>query len=252
MFSRPRGIRTICWFLYISLVFVTTFFAAVSCAFLLSQAVRTAPHHTWEKNFNAVVIGAAYAIVCVVSLAVCLNRRIAVHRRLQRISKTYRILGRADLPDSVHRYIQQEYTRACLITYESQPRDGSREGWGKPGTSYAGVRFRPALLDTIRTIDGLAHLIIPHHPVLRPHVRMLHHFRFILPLLPKDVDGLTPLHTYDAAIQLVRCASREPTEAEFEAGMTAYVEIKRMLEECRMEMLEGSSSDLGSTISAEF
>ncbi|EED77119.1 predicted protein, partial [Postia placenta Mad-698-R] len=65
---------------------------------------------------------------------------------------------------------------------------------------------------------------------------MLHHFRFILPLLPKDVDGLTPLHTYDAAIQLVRCASREPTEAEFEAGMTAYVEIKRMLEECRMEM----------------
>lgn len=250
-FSRPRGTSTIYGILYVILVLITIFFAALSCALLLSQAVRTDRHRTWTKNFNAVVIGATYVAVGVISLALCLNRRIAVHRRLQRISKTYRTLGKADVPESVNRFIQQEYTRACLITYESQPRDGFQEGWGKPGTKYAGIRFRTALMDTIRPIDALAHLIIPHHPLLRPHVRMLHHFRFILPLLPRDEDGLTALHYYDSAIQLARHASREPTEGEFIVGINAATDIKRILEECRLEMLEGSNSDLGDTISAE-
>ena len=92
-------------------------------------------------------------VQAVVSVVYCLKRRIAVHRRLQRISKTYRTLGRPDLPEvgylscldtarpswtlqRVHRFIQQEYTRACLITYESLPKDGVQEGWGQPGTSY--------------------------------------------------------------------------------------------------------------------
>jgi len=186
-----------------------------------------------------------------VSVVYCLKRRIAVHRRLQRISKTYRTLGRAELPERVHLFIQQEYTRACLITYESQPKDGLQEGWGIPGTRYAAVRFRTALLDTVREIDALAHLIIPRHPVLRPHARMLHHFRFILPLLSRDEDGLTPLHYYDSAIQLARHASREPTEAEYILGTDAAAEIKRILDECRQEMLEGSSSHLSEATSAE-
>jgi hypothetical protein len=33
-----------------------------------------------------------------ISLAFCLNRRIAVRRRLQRISKSHRIIGRGDVP----------------------------------------------------------------------------------------------------------------------------------------------------------
>lgn len=116
------------------------------------------------------------------------------------------------------------------------------------GTRYAGMRFRTTLLDTVRVIgkvsprtspsrvlpdkatttDALAHLIIPRHPALRPHARMLHHFRFILPLLPRDEDGLTPLHYYDSAVQLARHASREPTESEFIVGMNAAAEIRRM------------------------
>lgn len=63
--------------------------------------------------------------------------------------------------------------------------------------------------------------------MLRPHARMLHHFRFILPLLPRDDDGLTPLHYYDSAIQLVRHASREPTESEFILGMSAANGVMR-------------------------
>lgn len=114
-------------------------------------------------------------------------------------------------------------------------------------------------------VDDIAHLVIPHHPALRPHSRMLHHFRFILPLLPRDGDGLTALHYYDSAIQLARHASRECTEAEFTIGLASADEIKKVyvdewfcgvtrmqcanvkqknrLNECRAEMLEGSLSD---------
>jgi hypothetical protein len=56
---------------------------------------------------------------------------------------------------------------------------------------------------------------------------MIHHFRFIIPLLPRDEDGLSLLHYYDAAIQIARISSREPTEREFEIGMGAAEEIKR-------------------------
>ena len=72
--------------------------------------------------------------------------------------------------------------------------------------------------------DALARVVIPALPPLRPHTRMLHHFRFLLPLLtnPREPsirvgpDGaveygevgeeelVTALHWYDAAVQ-VRC-----------------------------------------------
>jgi hypothetical protein len=38
----------------------------------------------------------------VVSLAFCLKRRIAVRRRLQRISKTHRAIGYGDVPKASH------------------------------------------------------------------------------------------------------------------------------------------------------
>lgn len=77
-------------------------------------------------------------------------------------------------------------------------------------------------------LDKLAHNVIPHHPELRPHVRLLHHFRFIIPLLPKDEDGLTPLHYYDSGIQLARNSSREPAEVVYVRCMAAAHEIKKM------------------------
>lgn len=75
--------------------------------------------------------------------------------------------------------------------------------------------------------DALAHIIIPTHPKSKPHARMLHHFRFILPLLPLDEDGLTPLHYYDSAIHLARISSSELSENEFELGMTAASDITK-------------------------
>jgi hypothetical protein len=76
-----------------------------------------------------------------------------------------------------------------------------------------------------------------------------------------DDDGRSSLHYYDSAIQLARHADREPTEGEFEVGITAADDVKRMyvpnvscrcfvklthpsLFETREEMLEGSTPDL--------
>lgn len=55
---------------------------------------------------------------------------------------------------------------------------------------------------------------------------MLHHFRFIQPLLPLDELGLSPLSFYDSAIQLARHKEREPTEAEYVTGMEAAAAMR--------------------------
>ncbi|KAH8102592.1 hypothetical protein BXZ70DRAFT_929169 [Cristinia sonorae] len=238
-----RGTTTLSLLFYAINVLVTTFFVCLSCVALLSQAVRSSTHQSWKQNFNAAIIGGTYAAVAMASIGFCLKRRIAIHRRLQRISKESRTLERGDVPRSVWRYMQQEYARACLVTFEAEPKAAVQQGWGKPGTPYEGVQYRSTLLRTIRDIDKLAHAVIPRHPPLRPHDRMLHHFRFILPLFTKDEEGLTPLHYYDSAVQLVRHSSREPTEAEFIIGMKAVEEITETLEGCRAEMEAGSMTE---------
>lgn len=73
--------------------------------------------------------------------------------------------------------------------------------------------------------DELARLVIPTHPPLKPHDRMIRHFRFIQPLLPTGEDQFTPLDYYDSAIQLARISGRELTEDEFELGMDAANQI---------------------------
>ncbi|KAH7915362.1 hypothetical protein BJ138DRAFT_1176607 [Hygrophoropsis aurantiaca] len=225
---------------YVVLVLITVCFFAISCVSLLSQAVRNSPNRSWTNNWDAVSIGATYVIVLFISIAFCAKRRFAVRRRLQRISKTYNAINRNDVSKPVHEYIMQEYGRSCLVAYESQPRHAVHEGWGRPGTKYSGMCFRRSLLDTIVDIDARAHLVIPSHPALKPHSRMLHHFRFISPLLPKGEGGISLLHIYDSAIQLARLSDKEPTEEEFEVGMSAANEICRILNECRLEMLEES------------
>ena len=61
--GKSKSKSTLSGLAYVVLVLLLTFFIGLSCAFLLSQAVRTSPSRNWTRNFNAVVIGAAYAIV---------------------------------------------------------------------------------------------------------------------------------------------------------------------------------------------
>ncbi|KAJ7071308.1 hypothetical protein C8F01DRAFT_1206842 [Mycena amicta] len=227
---------------YLFLALLTVIFVGLSCA------VRQSPTRTWKSNFNALVIGASYAIVLVVSIFFCLKRRLAVRLRLSRISKNYTLLRRGDAPPAVHEYIAQEYMRACLVAHESLPTQVNHLGWGRPGTKYEGIRFRRALLNTIPEIDILAHMVIPAHPTVKPHVRMLHHFRYLLPLLSAQDEELTALHYYDSAIQLARNSAAEPTEDEFILGMAAADEIKKTLNECRLEALESSVTDFDESV----
>ncbi|KAG1783759.1 hypothetical protein EV702DRAFT_14207 [Suillus placidus] len=249
---RKLSLRARAWIsdiCYALLVLVTGGFFAISCAALLSQAVRTSPVRSWTNNWDAVIIAATYLLVCIISIAFCVKRRVAVRRRLQRIAKTHHSIVRREVPQPVHEYISQEFARSCLVSYESQPRYTIHSGWGRPGTRLSGIRFRRALLDTIAEIDARARLVIPSHPNLKPHARMLHHFRFLLPLLPKDEEGLSELHYYDSAIQLVRTVDREPTEEEYQRGMDAVASILQMLRECRLEMLEDSRMQINNVMS---
>jgi len=224
---------------------VFAFAVGVSLVGFLSQAVRTSRRRSFKNNIDVLIIGIAYTVVFVMSLAFCLKRRISVVRKLQRLSRGRVALHKGDVPKHVHEFVTQEYSRACLISFESLPKDAHREGWGRPGTRWDGVCFRRCLLDTVPDLDAQARLLIPSLPPLRPNDRMSHHYRFIAPLIPTDDEGLSPLHYYDSAIQLARQADREPTEREFEVGIAAADEIKRILFETREEMLEGSTSDLG-------
>ncbi|KAJ7130071.1 hypothetical protein C8R43DRAFT_670160 [Mycena crocata] len=246
MLSSRKVFRILSTVIYGFLVIITIIFTGLSCGALLAQAVRHSSDQSWTRNFNALVIGASYGIVLVISLIFCVKRRLAVHLRLQRISKAYTIIRRGDVPNSVHEYMAQEYMRTCLVSHESLPTDVVHAGWGRPGTKYEGVRFRRALLDTIPEIDILAHMVMPSHPTLKPHARMLHHFRFILPLLNAEDEEFTPLHYYDSAIQLARNSAEEPTEEEFVLGMQAAEEIKKSLNDCRLEALESSVTDFDS------
>ncbi|KAJ7139836.1 hypothetical protein C8R44DRAFT_605701 [Mycena epipterygia] len=247
MLSSRKVLRILSNLTYVSLVITAIVATGLSCVALLAQAVRHSPNRSWTRNFNALVIGSSYAIVLAISLIFCVNRRLAVRMRLQRISRAYNIIRRGDVPHPVHEYIAQEYIRACLVSHESLPAEVFHPGWGRPGTKYEGVRFRRALLDTIPEIDILAHMVMPAHPTIKPHARMLHHFRFILPLLNAEDEEFTPLHYYDSAIQLARNSAQEPTEAEFELGMQAAEEIKKSLNDCRLEALESSITDYQSS-----
>ena len=63
MLLSRRVLRTLSDASFGLFVLTVTTAAALSCAALLSQAVRSARHRSWARNFNAFVIGAAYAIV---------------------------------------------------------------------------------------------------------------------------------------------------------------------------------------------
>lgn len=59
----PKLLRTLSEASYALVVLLTVSTAGLSCAAVLSQAVRTSPGRDWINNFNALVIGASYLVV---------------------------------------------------------------------------------------------------------------------------------------------------------------------------------------------
>lgn len=65
MLDLPRLslLRTFSGVLYVFTVLVTVVAAGLSCAAIISQAVRTSENRSWSKNFNALIVGASYITV---------------------------------------------------------------------------------------------------------------------------------------------------------------------------------------------
>jgi hypothetical protein len=59
----PRVLRTVSEATYVFLVIIAIVAAGLSCAAIISQAVRTSDTESWKKNFNALVIGASYIVL---------------------------------------------------------------------------------------------------------------------------------------------------------------------------------------------
>ena len=129
------------WLLFLVMVVFSLFL-------LWAQAIRTSPEDSLRNNVDVIVIGAAYVLVVVFSVLVCIKRRIAIFRRLQRIHKGSATRGVGEAPkvcrimrmctysmltslQQVVDFITQEYARSALIAYESIPKNVVQEGWGR-------------------------------------------------------------------------------------------------------------------------
>jgi len=221
--------------LYLLVVIALSLLLLLSCVFLLSQAVRTSPSRNWTRNFNALVIGAAYTFVFVISLAFCLKRRLSVRRRLSRIPTSTMAIAKGDVPRVVHHLVEEEFLRSCAITYSSQPQVTYRDGWGRPGTKFEGVRYRVAILGTVVDIDKAARCIIPSMPPLTPYTSLEKHLRHVKSLLPATDPSLvfrrtsavlsaspaTRVELYTSAAHKARYSSHELEESEFIYAMEA-------------------------------
>ncbi len=77
--------------LYLLVVIALSLLLLLSCVFLLSQAVRTSPSRNWTRNFNALVIGAAYTfVVCLLSCPY-VEKDVAYERRLSSLYRWHSV-----------------------------------------------------------------------------------------------------------------------------------------------------------------
>ncbi|EJD06130.1 uncharacterized protein FOMMEDRAFT_166397 [Fomitiporia mediterranea MF3/22] len=232
---------------YFIIVIIIALLLLISCIFLLSQAVRTAPNRNWAHNFNALIIGAAYVLVLVASLLLCLKRRLSVRLQLTRIPKRRIAVGKGDVPKLVHVFIEEELLRSSAIFHASLPKVSHREGWGSPGTLYEvrvtacsyvnsstgtrweDIRFRTTVLDLVPRVDTAARTVIPSMPPLSPHVSLVHHLRHINPLLSAETRGQIYFHTFTNAVEKARYAEAEMTQPEFESAFEAGCALEGIL-----------------------
>jgi hypothetical protein len=56
-------VRTLAATSHAFVLLATAVVALLSCVALLSQAVRTSPTRSWNRNYNALIIGASYFVV---------------------------------------------------------------------------------------------------------------------------------------------------------------------------------------------
>ncbi|KZW02714.1 hypothetical protein EXIGLDRAFT_419726 [Exidia glandulosa HHB12029] len=212
---------------FLFFILVALALVVASAAALLYESKRRAADRRID-NLKTLYIGIAYVLLAVVSLVYFAVRRRDVQRKLGGIPRMHIATRQGDVPKSVHKYIANEYLRSAAILYASQPANGHQDGWGDPGTEYAGVRFRRAILDSVVQVDEAARTIVPRLQPIRPHARVLHHLRALAPLIPVDESGGSCLRRYDAIVEFAKYGKREMALEEYVEGIKAAEEVVRV------------------------
>lgn len=113
-----------------------------------------------------------------------------------------------------------------MIVHASRPKGRLLPGWGDPGSEYAGVRFRTAILDTLQVIDTVlpaAAAAAPQHastpiPTASRHASPLIKLLPLLegedPTIPKALIPLLDL--YEKMLEDAKWSLDEPTKEDYE------------------------------------
>lgn len=129
---------------------------------------------------------------------------------------------------NIYRVVASEYTRGAMIVNACQPTGRTLPGWGSPDSDYTGIRFRTAILDTVKVLDKAvppSYLISNdsdsnrfNPPSKSLRVSLLAKYIPLTqgddPLLPKSLTPLLVL--YEQHLEDARWKREEPIQAQYE------------------------------------
>jgi hypothetical protein len=108
-----------------------------------------------------------------------------------------------------------------MIVNATSPKGRTLPGWGAPGSDYAGVHFRSAILDTLKVLDTLLPSASDSSspiPTKSKHTSPLAKYHTSLigeqAIVPKAMLPLIQL--YEQLLEDARWKQEEPTQADYE------------------------------------
>lgn len=149
-----------------------------------------------------------------------------------------------------------------MIVHACQPTGRTLPGWGEPNSEYAGIRFRTAILNTVKVLDkAIPPSCLPQqndekHTKTQPNsVRVSLLAKYIPltqgdnPILPKSLMPLLLL--YESHLEDARWKSQEPTRAQYEDCLRIVAVLLDILGK-RFTLKKQQSSDFDSTFSRTY
>jgi len=203
---------------------LTMVIVAGSCVSIVLQA-RLASRGV--ANWNVLVVVGCYVLLGIIAAIIFIYRRHRGVQRLKTIPKPYVAIKKGDVPRAVADLVSAEYTRSAMVAALSRPKKIYQPGWGAPGTPYANIQFRIAILNTIPEIDNLARKFLPDLPPMRPHRHVVEHLRKLDFVLLQD--DFNRLKDYGDIVEQARYDEEEPTEEDWERCNELVEQMKSIL-----------------------
>ncbi|CAD6568992.1 MAG: hypothetical protein CYPHOPRED_003015 [Cyphobasidiales sp. Tagirdzhanova-0007] len=213
-------------FLYQSSLFFLIFLiSVVLLATGYDIAQQVIPKNRGPVRFSDTAITAGgYLLVGLASAVIGFSRLYTVRKVLASIPKGYLPLGKDELNKNVCRLAASEYTRCAMIVHATSPQGRTLPGWGAPGTDYAGVRFRSAILQTLDVLEAVlpplksssspSALIPTRSKHASPLAKYMPLFGGDQPIIPNTLLPL--LNLYEKYLEDARWRFEEPSEQDYE------------------------------------